>query len=91
MIKKTISTATAYIKKIVSSIAIDKKDHVLLGIAVGFPLVLLFGFYGGLVALALVGLKELIYDWLLKKGTPEWMDFAASAIPIIMFIIINKC
>ena len=31
------------IKKLINSIAIDKKDHVLLGIIIGFPLVLFFG------------------------------------------------
>ena len=79
------------IKKLIDSIAIDKKDHVLLGIIIGFPLVLFFGNIGGLIALALVGAKELIHDKLFKKGNPEWLDFIASAIPIVMFIILlNK-
>ena len=77
------------IKKFINIIEIDKKDHVLLGIILGFPLVLLFGFYGGLVAIALVGAKEVVHDWLFKKGNPEWWDFIASAIPILMFIIIK--
>ena len=75
-------------KKFIDSIAIDKKDHILLGIIIGFPLVFLLGFKGGLIALALVGAKELIHDKLFKKGNPEWWDFIASAIPIIMFIIL---
>jgi hypothetical protein len=79
------------IKKLIDSIAIDKKDHVLLGIIIGFPLVLFFGNIGGLIALALVGAKELIHDKLFKNGNPEWLDFIASAIPIVMFIILlNK-
>ena len=78
------------IKKLIDSIAIDKKDHVLLGIIIGFPLVLLFGFYGGLIGIFLVGIKELVYDWFFEKGTPEWMDFLASAIPILMFIILKE-
>lgn len=77
------------LKRIIDSIAIDKKDHVLLGIIVGFPLVLLFGNIGGLIALALVGAKEVVYDKLFKKGNPEWLDFIASAIPIIMFMILK--
>lgn len=76
------------LKRFIDSIAIDKKDHVLLGIIIGFTLVFLLGFKGGLIALALVGAKELIHDKLLKKGNPEWWDFIASAIPIIMFIIL---
>jgi hypothetical protein len=35
----------------------------------------------GLIAAAIVGaLKEIIWDWLLKKGTPEFMDFLATAL-----------
>jgi len=33
----------------------------------------------GLATAAVVGaLKEIIWDWLLKKGTPEMMDFVAT-------------
>jgi len=78
------------IKKLIDSIAIDKKDHVLLGLIIGFPLVLLFGNIGGLIALALVGAKEVVLDWLFKKGNPEWWDFIASAIPIIMLMIVDN-
>lgn len=78
------------LKKLINSIAIDKKDHVLLGLIIGFPLVLLFGNIGGLIALALVGAKEVVLDWLFKKGNPEWLDFIASAIPIIMLMIVDN-
>ena len=78
------------LKKLINSIAIDKKDHVLLGLIIGFPLVLLFGNIGGLIALILVAAKELIYDKLFKKGNPEWLDFIASAIPIIMLMIVDN-
>ena len=78
------------IKKLINSIAIDKKDHVLAGIIIGFPLVFLFGFYGGLIAIFLVGMKEIVYDWFLKKGNPEWWDFIASAIPVVMFMVLNN-
>lgn len=77
------------LKKLINSIALDKKDHVLLGLIIGFPLVLLFGNIGGLIALALVGAKEVVYDYILKKGNPESWDFIASAIPIIMFLILK--
>ena len=78
------------LKKLINSIAFDKKDHVLLGLIIGFPLVLLFGNIGGLIALALVGAKEVVLDWLFKKGNPEWWDFIASAIPIIMLMIVDN-
>tara|TARA_R110002126_G_scaffold126492_1_gene268703 strand:- start:4033 stop:4347 length:315 start_codon:yes stop_codon:yes gene_type:complete len=83
------------IKKIINSIDLDKKDHVLLGIAIGYPLMiigylldltlgydflLIFGAIAGIIA---VGAKEVIHDWLMGKGCPEWWDFIASAIPIV--------
>ena len=77
------------IKRFIDSIAIDKKDHVLLGIIIGFPLVLLFGFIGGLIGITLVGSKEVVNDWIFKKGNPEWLDFIASAVPIILFMILK--
>ena len=77
------------LQKFIQSIPLDRKDHVLLGIIIGFPLVMLFGWVGGLVGIILVGAKEIIHDWLLKKGNPEWLDFIASAIPIIMFMILK--
>ena len=77
------------IKRFIDSIAIDKKDHVLLGIIIGFPLVLFFGFIGGLIGITLVGSKEVVNDWIFKKGNPEWLDFIASAVPIILFMILK--
>ena len=83
------------IKKIIDNIADDKKDHVLLGMFVGYPLQILglildlmigipiFFLIGTIIGLLIVGAKEVIYDWYLGKGNPEWWDFIASAIPII--------
>ena len=84
------------IKKIIDGIPKDKKDHVLLGMFVGYPLQLLgvaidilfntniYFFVGTIVGIAIVGLKEVLHDWYLGKGNPEWWDFIASAIPIII-------
>ena len=77
------------IKQFIDSLADDKKDHVLLGIIIGFPLVMLLGVYGGLIGITLVGAKEVVHDWLFKKGNPEWLDFIASAVPILMFMILK--
>jgi len=57
----------------------DKKLHLLAGLALSilaglfvYPLI-------GLATAAVVGaLKEIIWDWLLKKGTPEFLDFVAT-------------
>lgn len=57
----------------------DKKLHILAGIALAIIAGLLFCPIVGLVTAAVVGaLKEIIWDWLLKKGTPEFLDFVAT-------------
>ena len=88
------------IKEIIDSIADDKKDHVLLGMFIGYPLQLIglilditlgysiLFYIGSLIGIALVGAKEVVYDWYLEKGNPEWWDFIASAIPIVFGILI---
>ena len=88
------------IKKIINNIPKDKKDHVLLGMFVGYPLMIL-GYLidilaslnfviilGGILGIVLVGLKEIAYDWIMGLGNPEWWDFIASAIPIVFPIVI---
>lgn len=66
----------------------DKKDHFYLGLIVGFPTVLAFGIWGGVASLLFVFSIE-IYQLITKKGKFEWWDFVASAIPILMFILIE--
>ena len=93
------------IKKIIDSIPRDKKDHVLLGMFVGYPLQVLgvamdilfntsiYFLIGTIAGIVIVGLNEVLHDWYLGKGHPEWWDFIASAIPIIItfaFYVINK-
>ena len=59
----------------------DKLKHLLIGIGIGLIFGVLFSPLIGLIAAAMVGaLKEIIWDWLLKKGTPEFMDFLATAL-----------
>ena len=87
------------IKRIINNIALDKKNHVLLGMFVGYPLMIL-GFVidqilnvdfmlvlGAIAGIALVGLKELIHDWYQGKGNPELADFLYSALPILFSLI----
>mgnify|MGYP000845584124 CR=1 FL=1 len=58
----------------------DKIKHLLGGIGVstlvGIVFTPLIGLYTGIVAGAL---KEIIWDWLLKKGTTEFLDFFTTA------------
>jgi len=59
----------------------DKLKHLLTGIGIGLIFGVQFSPLIGLIAAAIVGaLKEIIWDWLLKRGTPEFLDFLATAL-----------
>jgi len=61
------------------NIQVDKQKHLLAGLALAIIAGLLFCPRIGLAAAAVIGaLKEIVWDWLLKKGTPEFMDFVAT-------------
>ena len=57
----------------------DKKLHLLAGLALSILAGLLFCPRIGLAAAAAIGaLKEIVWDWLLKKCAPELLDFVAT-------------
>lgn len=59
----------------------DKLKHFLAGIGISLVFGVQFSPLIGLITAAIVGaLKETIWDWLLKKGTPEFLDFLATAL-----------
>lgn len=59
----------------------DKLKHLLAGIGIGLVFGVQFSPLIGLLIAVIVGaLKEIIWDWLLKRGTPEFLDFLATAL-----------
>ena len=63
----------------VIAISKDKQKHLLAGLALSILAGLFLYPLIGLATAAVVGaLKEIIWDWLLKKGTPEFLDFVAT-------------
>lgn len=57
----------------------DKKLHLLAGLALSLLMGLLLSPKWGLATAVVVGAaKEIIWDWWLKRGTPEWWDFWAT-------------
>ena len=57
----------------------DKLKHLLAGIGISLVFGVQFSPLIGLITAAIIGaLKEIIWDWLLKKGTPELLDFVAT-------------
>jgi uncharacterized membrane protein len=69
----------------------DKIKHFFAGLAIAIVAGLLFCPRIGLAIAAVVGaLKESIWDWLLKKGTPELLDFVATvAGGVIGYVLIG--
>jgi hypothetical protein len=51
-------------------------------------MVLLFGNIGGLIAIIIYALKELVYDKALGKGNMEFLDWLYSSIPVFFYLII---
>lgn len=57
----------------------DKQKHLLAGLALAIIAGLLFCPRIGLAAAAVIGaLKEIVWDWFFRKGTPELLDFVAT-------------
>jgi len=98
-IKETVNSIIEIINKIaeiINNTPDDKKDHVLLGMIVGYPLMFIgliidLGFdvgytaiVGGLLGILIVGAKEIIHDGWMKKGNVEFADFIYSAVPILI-------
>ena len=45
--------------------------------------------YGFLAVVLILASKELIWDYALGKGTPEWMDFIYGLVPAIIILILE--
>ena len=68
----------------------DHKAHFIVGVLSGFPMVLLFGNIGGLIAIIIYAIKELVHDKLLGKGNMEFLDWLYSSIPVLFYLIIKN-
>ena len=75
----------------ISNLREDHKVHFIVGVLTGFPMVLLFGNIGGLIAILIYTLKELVYDKALGKGNMEFLDWLYSSIPVFFYLIIYNC
>jgi len=67
----------------------DKGKHVVVGL-VGGLITMNINLYAGLIfmVLLLAG-KEIIWDGILDKGTPEWADFFYGLIPVLLIYLIK--
>jgi len=76
--------------ELLNGIREDHKAHFIVGVLTGFPMVLLFGNIGGLIAILIYALKELVYDKALGKGNMEFLDWLYGSIPVFFYLIIKN-
>ena len=67
----------------------DKLLHFFYGALISFGSVGLFDVHGLWFTVFIAAAKEVIYDWYLEKGNPEFNDFAITCLPALMFLIIK--
>ncbi len=73
----------------ISNIPKDKLLHFFYGTILSFIFIVVFGVKGLWLVVFIAAAKELIYDWYMKKGTPEFMDFIFTCVPVIIFLILE--
>ena len=76
------------ILKIFGNIKHDKLLHFFYGSMISFVSVLIFGINGLCITVAIAAAKEIIWDYLMKKGNPEILDFIFTIIPAAMLLIL---
>jgi len=78
--------------------AYDKKWHLILSLAACLALMVILEMFlpqatalqiAAGVTLTISAAKELIYDWYLGKGTPEWADFAADCAGVAVAVMVR--
>ena len=76
------------ILKIFGNIKHDKLLHFFYGSIISFVSVLIFGVYGLWITVVIAAAKEIIWDYLMQKGSPELLDFIFTIIPAGMLLIL---
>lgn len=62
----------------------DKQHHMVYTLAIALAVAQLWGPAAGLIVAALVGvLKELVWDWWLGRGHPDWQDALANVAGLV--------
>ena len=65
----------------------DKLKHCLAGLIIGFVLININPYYGFAITVLILAGKEIVWDWMMKKGTCEWLDFVYGFVPVILILI----
>lgn len=67
----------------------NKRKHLVAGFAISAIVSLFFGYIVGLSAAVGAGFAKEAYDYITKKGTPEWLDLVFTAVGALLFIVVS--
>ena len=68
----------------------DKLMHIVMGAVISALLISFIPelkMYAFLITVVIGGLKEVLWDGYLKKGTPEFWDFVATTLGVVLVMI----
>ena len=81
-------------KQWIQNLALDKKEHIIVGViySIFIPLFAYFfggigAFFGFMLGTSLNVWKEVYNDFYKDKGNAEWWDFLATELPILITIL----
>lgn len=67
----------------------DKLKHFYIGSFVLFICLCFFSMWWSFLIVSLVAITKEIFDYISKKGTPEFLDFLFTILPSILYLLIN--
>lgn len=67
----------------------DKRKHIVVGFAICAIVSLFFGYIIGVLAAVVAGAGKEAYDYITRKGTPEFADLVYTAIGAVCFVILS--
>lgn len=73
----------------IKTIPEDKRKHLAAGFAICAFVSLFFGYIVGVLAAVVAGAGKEAYDYITRKGTPEFADFVYTVIGAVCFVLLS--
>lgn len=90
LLKNKFTLIVEKLLNVLSKVPKDKLLHFVGGTFISFPFIAIFENTGFLISVAIFAAKEIIYDKIMKKGTPELNDFIYSIVPAMLLLIMKN-